>query len=102
MAGTVEGARGPARRMSYQAAVRAAKRAASTLPPLMTTPTDAAARAGAPGQHGGERGRAAGLGHDLHALEEQPHGVDDLGVADGDDVVDERADDLPGQLARRW
>ena len=66
----------------------------------MTTPTRAAARAAAPGQHRGERGRAAGLGHDLHALEEQPHGVDDLGVADGDDVVDERADDLPGQLAR--
>jgi hypothetical protein len=75
--------------MSYQAAVRAAKRTASTLPPLMTTPPSRrrARPHGRPARR--ERGRAARLGHDLQALEEQPHGLDDLRVADGDDVVDE-------------
>ena len=88
--------------MSYQAAVRAAKRAASTLPPLMTTPRPPPRARHAPGQQRGEGGRAAGLGDDLHALEEQPHGLDDLGVGDGHDVVDERADDLPRSARRAW
>src|SRR3954451_8073574 len=42
---------------------------------------------------------AAGLGDGLGALEEQAHGVDDLGVGDRDDLVDERLDDREGQLA---
>ena len=100
MAATVERACGPARRMSYQAAVRAAKREASTLPPLMTTPSVPPRARARPASTAARARRAAGLGHDLHALEEQSHGVDDLGIADGDDVVDERADHLPGQFAR--
>ena len=39
------------------------------------------------------------LGHGLEALEQEPHGVDDLGVAWRARLVDALADDLEGELA---
>ena len=38
-------------------------------------------------QQRGERARAARLGDGLGALEQEAHGVDDLGVGDGHDLV---------------
>ena len=51
------------------------------------------------GQQRREGGGAAGLDHQLHALEEEPHRRDDLGVGHRHDVRGEGLDDGPGELA---
>ena len=79
----------------------AAKRARSTLPPLMITPTrrPASSLSHPPGR--GEAEAAGRLDDHLHALGEEAHRLHQLGVAGGEHVVDVAADDLEGDPAER-
>ena len=65
------------------------KRATSTLPPAVITPTRRPSRVGAPGEQRGERGRAARLDHDLAGARTAKRIASTISASvDGHDLVD--------------
>ena len=72
----------------------------SILPPQMTMPTRRSAKRSRMGDHGGEARGAGALGHQLLLLGQHLHGALQRVLLDQQQLLDQPADDRPGQLAR--
>jgi len=51
-------------------------------------------------QQGGDGNRGAGLDDDFCSLPDGAHGLDDFGLADGEDVLDVVSDDFESERAK--